>query len=74
MLIVLRPCRAGDHVIAAGQEGTVLEIRVFQTRLRAVDHRLNILATSEINTRKGWRSVPLTTSPRFMARSTMAAP
>ena len=34
MLIVLRPFRAGDHVIAAGQEGTVLEIRVFQTRLR----------------------------------------
>jgi small-conductance mechanosensitive channel len=50
MLIVLRPFRAGDHVIAAGQEGTVLEIRVFQTRLRAVDHRVIILPNSEITT------------------------
>ena len=50
MLIVLRPFRAGDHVIAAGQEGTVLEIRVFQTRLRAFDHRVIIRPNSEITT------------------------
>ena len=50
MLIVLRPFRAGDHVVAAGQEGTVLEIRVFQTRLRAFDHRVVILPNSEITT------------------------
>ncbi len=50
MLIVLRPFRAGDHVIAAGQEGTVLEIKVFQTRLRAFDHRVIILPNSEITT------------------------
>ena len=50
MLIVLRPFRAGDHVIAAGQEGTVLEIRVVQTRLRAFDHRVIILPNSEITT------------------------
>jgi Small-conductance mechanosensitive channel len=50
MLIVLRPFRAGDHVIAAGQEGTVLEIRVFQTRLRAFDHRVVILPNSQITT------------------------
>ena len=50
MLIVLRPFRAGDHVIAAGQEGTVLEIRVFQTRLRALDYRVIILPNSEITT------------------------
>ena len=50
MLIVLRPFRAGDHVIAAGQEGVVLEVRVFQTRLRAFDHRVVILPNSEITT------------------------
>ncbi|SIR05927.1 mechanosensitive ion channel family protein [Solilutibacter tolerans] len=50
MLIVLRPFRTGDHVIAAGQEGTVLEVRVFQTRLRAFDHRVIILPNSEITT------------------------
>ena len=50
MLIVLRPFRAGDHVIAAGQEGVVQEVRVFQTRLRAFDHRVIILPNSEITT------------------------
>ncbi|WP_271678757.1 mechanosensitive ion channel family protein [Thermomonas mangrovi] len=50
MLIVLRPFRAGDHVIAAGQEGVVLEIRVFQTRLRALDHRVIILPNSQVTT------------------------
>ena len=50
MLIVLRPFRTGDHVIAAGQEGVVLEVRVFQTRLRAFDHRVIILPNSEITT------------------------
>ena len=50
MLIVLRPFRTGDHVIAAGQEGVVLEVRVFQTRLRALDHRVIILPNSEITT------------------------
>lgn len=51
MLIVLRPFRTGDHVVAAGQEGTVLEIRVFQTRLRSFDHRVIILPNSEITTK-----------------------
>ena len=50
MLIVLRPFRAGDHMIAAGQEGVVQEVRVFQTRLRSLDHRVIILPNSEITT------------------------
>jgi small-conductance mechanosensitive channel len=50
MLIVLRPFRVGDHVIAAGQEGTVLEVRIFQTRLRAFDQRVIILPNSEVTT------------------------
>ena len=50
MLIVLRPFRAGDHIIAAGQEGTVLEVRIFQTRIRAFDQRLIILPNSTITT------------------------
>ncbi len=50
MLIVLRPFRAGDHVIAAGEEGVVQEIRVFQTRLRAFDQRVIVLPNSEITT------------------------
>jgi small-conductance mechanosensitive channel len=50
MLIVLRPFRVGDHVIAAGQEGVVVEVRIFQTRLRAFDQRMIILPNSEITT------------------------
>ena len=50
MLIVLRPFRVGDHVIAAGQEGVVLEVRIFQTRLRAFDQRVIILPNSEVTT------------------------
>jgi small conductance mechanosensitive channel len=50
MLIVLRPFRTGDHVVAAGQEGVVMEVRVFQTRLRAFDQRVIILPNSEITT------------------------
>ncbi|RZA31048.1 MAG: mechanosensitive ion channel family protein, partial [Lysobacteraceae bacterium] len=40
----------GDHVVAAGQEGVVMEVRVFQTRLRAFDQRIIILPNSEITT------------------------
>ncbi len=50
MLIVLRPFRAGDHVVAAGQEGIVDEVRVFQTRLIAFDQRVIVLPNSEITT------------------------
>ncbi len=50
MLIVLRPFRVGDHVIAAGEEGIVLEVRIFQTRIRAFDQRLIILPNSTVTT------------------------
>jgi small-conductance mechanosensitive channel len=50
MLLLLRPFRVGDHVVAAGQEGVVMEVRVFQTRLRAFDQRIIILPNSEITT------------------------
>lgn len=47
-LIVQRPFRAGDHVVAANMEGTVEQVRVFQTRLRTSDNRLLILPNSLI--------------------------
>lgn len=47
-LIVQRPFRAGDHVVAANMEGTVEQVRVFQTRLRTNDNRLLILPNSLI--------------------------
>ena len=42
-LIVQRPFRAGDYVMAANLEGTVEQVRVFQTRLRTPDNRVVIL-------------------------------
>ena len=50
MLIMLRPFRDGDNVQIAGQEGTVEEIRIFQTRMRTADNRLIILPNSMITT------------------------
>ncbi|MET0755665.1 MAG: mechanosensitive ion channel family protein [Pseudoxanthomonas sp.] len=50
MLIMLRPFRDGDHVQAASLEGTVEEIRIFQTRIRTADNRLIILPNSMITT------------------------
>ncbi|MGN6224820.1 mechanosensitive ion channel family protein [Pseudoxanthomonas sp.] len=50
MLIVLRPFRDGDHVQAAGLEGVIEEVRIFQTRLRTFDNRLIVLPNSMITT------------------------
>ena len=50
MLIVLRPFRDGDHVQAAGLEGTIEEVRIFQTRLRTADNRLVVLPNSMVTT------------------------
>jgi small-conductance mechanosensitive channel len=49
-LIVQRPFRAGDYVMAANLEGTVEQVRVFQTRLRTPDNRVVILPNSLITT------------------------
>jgi len=47
-LIVQRPFRAGDYVLAANLEGTVEQVRVFQTRLRTPDNRVVIVPNSLI--------------------------
>ncbi|MFC5568904.1 mechanosensitive ion channel family protein [Lysobacter yangpyeongensis] len=50
MLIVQRPFHVGDFVQVAGLEGTVDQIRVFQTRLRTPDNRALIVPNSLITT------------------------
>lgn len=50
MLIVQRPFHVGDMVQAAGIEGTVEQVRVFQTRMRTVDNRSVIIPNSLITT------------------------
>ncbi|MFD0738167.1 mechanosensitive ion channel family protein [Lysobacter koreensis] len=50
MLIAQRPFRVGDFIQAAGIEGTVDQIRVFQTRMRTIDNRTVVLPNSLITT------------------------
>jgi len=48
MLIVLRPFHSGDHVLIAGNEGIIDQVRIFQTLLHTADNRLVILPNSQI--------------------------
>lgn len=50
MLIVLRPFHSGDHVLVAGNEGIIDQVRIFQTYLHTSDNRLVILPNSQITT------------------------
>ena len=50
MLITLRPFRSGDYVSIAGQEGSVEQVKVFQTMLRMPDNRIVTLPNSQITT------------------------
>ena len=48
MLIVLRPFHSGDHVLIAGNEGVIDQVRIFQTLLHTSDNRQVILPNSQI--------------------------
>lgn len=48
VLMVLRPFRAGEYVAAAGQEGTVESVHLFQTVLRTADNRMITLPNGAI--------------------------
>ena len=48
MLIMQRPFQVGDFIQAAGMEGTVDQIRVFQTRMHTIDNRTVVLPNSLI--------------------------
>lgn len=48
VLMVLRPFRAGEYVVAAGQEGTIESVHLFQTVLRAADNRMITLPNGSI--------------------------
>ena len=48
MLIALRPFRAGDFVNIAGIDGTVEQVRVFQTLLRTIENHEVVLPNSQI--------------------------
>ena len=45
LILLLRPFHVGDYIIedSKGNEGTVIEIGIFYTKLRTVDHKIVIL-------------------------------
>lgn len=48
MLMIFRPYKIGDTIIAAGQTGTVFEIDLFSTTLDSVDNRRIFIPNSSI--------------------------
>lgn len=48
MLLIFRPFKVGNYIIAAGEAGTVEEIGVFVTKLRTPENRLIILPNSAV--------------------------
>lgn len=48
MLLIFRPFKVDDYIVAAGTEGTVEEIDLFSTRLNSLDNRHLIIPNSEI--------------------------
>ncbi len=50
MILLLKPFRVGDYIIASGQEGTVKEIQLFSTILNTNDNKTIIVPNGSIST------------------------
>jgi small conductance mechanosensitive channel len=48
MLVIFRPFKVGDFIEAAGAKGTVEEIRIFTTRLKAPDNKIVIVPNAKV--------------------------
>lgn len=48
LLVMFRPCRAGDYIEAAGVAGVVDEITIFATRLKTPDNKVITLPNSSL--------------------------
>lgn len=48
LIIMQRPFRVGDYVEAAGIDGTVEEIEIFQTRFRTADNRIIVVPNGAV--------------------------
>jgi small conductance mechanosensitive channel len=49
LILILKPFRAGDNIIAQGQEGTVSSIEIFYTIVTTFDNRTVILPNSKLS-------------------------
>lgn len=49
LILVLKPFRIGDYIVANGMEGTVTGIDIFYTRLLTVDNRMVVLPNGTLS-------------------------
>lgn len=49
LILLLKPYRAGDNIVAQGQEGTVTEIQLFYTVVNTYDNRTVIFPNSKLS-------------------------
>lgn len=49
LILLLRPFRVGDNIIAQGQEGTVTAIQIFFTTVKTFDNKTVILPNSKLS-------------------------
>jgi small conductance mechanosensitive channel len=49
LILLLKPFRVGDYIIAGGNEGTVTSIDIFYTRLLTIDNRLLVIPNGSLS-------------------------
>ena len=49
LLLVLKPFRVGDYIVAAGEEGTVTDIEIFYTKLSTTDNRKIVIPNGTLS-------------------------
>jgi small conductance mechanosensitive channel len=49
LILLLKPFRIGDNIIAQGQEGTIDTIQIFFTTMRTFDNRIVIIPNSKLS-------------------------
>ncbi len=49
LILLLKPFKVGDYIIAEGNEGTVTGIDIFYTRLQTVDNRFVVIPNGKIS-------------------------
>lgn len=50
LILLLKPFKVGDFIAAQGHEGEVLEIRIFNTIMKTLDHKIVVIPNSPLAT------------------------
>lgn len=49
LILLLKPFKVGDNIIAQGQEGTVTDIEIFYTKVTTYDHRTVVVPNGKLS-------------------------